>query len=85
MTSALLSPGMSTAAKVTTASVIAVDVAVDYSDNKGLEYIGEGKTPGKAALDAAASLVPGKVARELRLDWKRHSFRFIIKSVGDTF
>ena len=63
MTSALLSPGMSTAAKVTTASVIAVDVAVDYSDNKGLEYIGEGKTPGKAALDAAASLVPGKVAR----------------------
>jgi RHS repeat-associated protein len=63
MTSALLSPGMSTAAKVTTASVIAVDVAVDYSENKGLEYIGEGKTPGKAALDAAASLVPGKVAR----------------------
>ena len=63
MTSALLSPGMSTAAKVTTASVIAVDVAVDYSENKGLEYIGEGKTPGKAALDAAASLVLGKVAR----------------------
>ena len=63
MTSALLSPGMSTAAKVTTASVIAVYVAVDYSENKGLEYIGEGKTPGKAALDAAASLVPGKVAR----------------------
>ena len=62
VTSALLVPGMSTTAKVVTTSVIAADAMIDASNNRGIETTITGeKSVTNAVVDAAASVLPGKV------------------------
>ena len=59
--SALFSPGMSTAAKVTTTTVIATDALFDITSNNGVQSVLTGeKTVFSATIDAAASILPGK-------------------------
>jgi RHS repeat-associated protein len=61
VTSAITMPGMSTAAKVTTAAVVAADAAIDISANRGVEtVVTGGKSVANTAIDAASSVVPGK-------------------------
>ena len=62
VTSAILAPGMSTTAKVVTAGVIAADAMIDVSSSRGIETTITGeKSITNAIIDAAASVLPGKV------------------------
>ena len=61
ITSAIAMPGMSTAAKVVTATVIAADAAIDISSSKGVENVVTGeKSVMNTIIDATASVLPGK-------------------------
>lgn len=64
VTSAIVAPGMSTAAKITTATTITIDAMVDVSSNEGVKVVGQDKTFTKAAIDAAVSVVPGKILKK---------------------
>ncbi len=69
VTSAIVTPGMSTTAKVATVGVIAVDAAVDFNMKGEIQSIGgvvgENKSITNATIDAVSSVVPGKVVDNL--------------------
>ena len=62
VTSALMAPGMSTTAKVVSASTTALDAMVDYDRKNGVRsidgIIGEKKEGAKIGVDVAASVLP---------------------------
>ena len=53
-TAALTVPGASTGAKILAGVLEGINVAVDYTQANGLEYIGKDKSVGAAAIDALA-------------------------------
>ena len=61
VTSALTMPGMSTGTKVATVAAVAIDAAVDINSKDGFRSVATGeKSLTNVAIDAAASVLPGK-------------------------